>query len=567
MNPAPLRVRDLDREPSSGMKTKQSQMEAGPPSRARLGFPFAVCLGLTLAGNLLGARSGESGAGWESLPAGEVFEAAPLRRIKVEVAGKELTRLREDNRRYVRGTFWDGDTMVRDVGVHLKGAAGSFRGLEDRPALTVNFDKFVPDQHWHGLQKIHLNNSVQDGSYLTENLCGELFRQAGVPAARAANARLIFNGKDLGIYVLREGYDRTFLRQYYGRAKGNLYDGGFCRDITEPLEKICGNAAKDQPEIKALVAASREPNLDRRIEKLKALLDLDRFVSFCALEVMTWDWDGYLLKPNNYKLYWDDQSRKITFLPHGMDQMFWEPNGPIHPAANGLVARSLLETSEGRRLYRARMTELTTNVFQVAAITNRLYAYAVHVRNALAERDPNAAREYDGQVQRLRDLVVERAKFLTKQLVASPVRPLQFQAGVARVTDWFMDNDPPVARLERGLGPEGRPVLAIRMQEPGVASWRSRVQLPAGRYRFEAMARSENVAAVRDELGQGAGLRISGARERRANQLAGTAGWRKLEYEFEVASPGDEVVLVCELRASRGQVWFDADSLQVRPAP
>jgi spore coat protein H len=353
-------------------------------------------------------------------PGTNVFVPGPLRRIRVEIEGKELEQLKRDNRRYARATFFDGETALRDVGVHLKGAAGSFRGLDDRPALTVSFDKFVPGQRWEGLSKIHLNNSVQDGSYLTENICGEMFRQAGVPTPRACNAQVKVNRRDMGIYVLKEGFDKTFLRQYYRSVKGNLYDGGFCRDITEPLDLLTGRGNPDRSELRALVAAARERDLNRRFLKLQELLDLDCFVSFCAMEIMTWDWDGYLLKPNNYKLYWDPDTRKITFFPHGMDQMFWEPDGALQPGFNGLVAQALVETPEGQRRYRERMAELTTNVLRLETITNRISAYAAPIRAAIAENNQQAAKEYDGQVRRIVDLIKARERVLRKAFAAAP---------------------------------------------------------------------------------------------------------------------------------------------------
>jgi len=56
-------------------------------------------------------------------------------------------------------------------------------------------------------------------------------------------------------------------------------------------------------------------------------------------------------------------------------------------------------------------------------------------------------------------------------------------------------------------------------------------------------------------------LRISGITQPRANKLTGDSPWKKLEFEFEVAPPLNSVELVCELRATEGEVWFDADSL------
>jgi hypothetical protein len=71
------------------------------------------------------------------------------------------------------------------------------------------------------LDKIHLNNSVQDRSYLTEILCGDLFLAAGVPAARGTHARVFLNGRDLGLYGLKEGFDQSFLRRHF-RARREI---------------------------------------------------------------------------------------------------------------------------------------------------------------------------------------------------------------------------------------------------------------------------------------------------------------------------------------------------------
>src|SRR5206468_10536809 len=95
----------------------------------------------------------------------EFFASPQISELKIEITGTNLSALQQRNREYVRATVREGDTVYKDVAVHLKGAAGSFRGLDDPqqgPALTLNFDKFHEHQKFHGLDKIHLNNSVQD---------------------------------------------------------------------------------------------------------------------------------------------------------------------------------------------------------------------------------------------------------------------------------------------------------------------------------------------------------------------------------------------------------------------
>lgn len=493
----------------------------------------------------------------------DVFAPGPLRKIKIEIRGAALDQLRRDDRRYARATFSDGEVVLRDVGIHVKGAAGSRRGFDDRPALTVNFDKFTPDQRWHGLEKIHLNNSVQDGSLLTENICGELFRQAGVPAPRAGNVRMEINGRDLGVYVIREGFDKTFLKTYFTTAKGNLYDPGFLRDIDQNLEKISGSESKEQPELKALVEASREKDLKKRWQRLNELVEMDRFISFCALEVMCWDWDGYVLKPNNYKIYWNPDTGRITFFPHGMDQMFWETRGSLRPGFSGMVARGMIETPEGKQLYQQRMTEILTNVFRMEAITNRIQAYATNIYDSLAARNKNAANDYLGQVRRITDLISGRVAYMRRELLQADPAQLKFQNGAARVTQWQIENEQGIAQLEKTKDADGRETLNIRVAEQTVASWRARVRLAPGQYRFEALARTAGVEAVQDAVGAGAGIRISGSRRSDSEKLGRDTPWQSLRYEFDVASADEDITLVCELRARKGQVWFDAGSLRL----
>ncbi|HKX62652.1 MAG TPA: CotH kinase family protein, partial [Verrucomicrobiae bacterium] len=165
----------------------------------------------------------------------EFFASGVIPSLHIEIARTNMASLRRDDRTYVRATVREGDRAYEEVGIHLKGAAGSKQSIDQKPALTLNFDKFRDGQKFHDIDKLHLNNSVQDKSYMTEALCSELFLEAGVPTARTTHARVWLNGRDLGLYVLKEGYDRQFLKRHFRNPKGNLYDGGFLQEITARL--------------------------------------------------------------------------------------------------------------------------------------------------------------------------------------------------------------------------------------------------------------------------------------------------------------------------------------------
>jgi len=526
------------------------------------GFIGVICFALAVAPSLPAASAKDSS---KSKPdASEaLFTNGSVPRLKIEITGTNLAALKQDNRKYVRATVKEGETVYEDVAIHLKGAAGSFRGLDDRPALTLNFDKFKDGQRFHGLDKLHLNNSVQDPSYMTEILCGDLFLAAGVPTPRGTHARVELNGRDRSLYVLKEGFDKSFLKRHFKNAKGNLYDGGFLREITDPLEKDSGEGdVKEHADLKALAEAAQEPEPARRIERLEKVLDMDRFISFLALESMTWHWDGYFMNRNNYRIYHDPVAGKIVFFPHGMDQMFWEPNGPIVPGKmDGLVARAVLTTTEGRKRYRQRVGTLFTNVFKVDVLTNRMNELQARIRPVLASISADAARNHDGAVNNLRNQIVQRVQNLERLINAPEPKPLQFDAaGMAAITGWQTMDQQGSAALDK-VADGSKKTLHIRATGHCIASWRARVLLEAGQYRFEALVRTAGVVPIRDEKGEGAGVRIS--QESRTNKAKGDTPWQKIAYDFTVPGGQDEKLLVCELRATKGEAWFDVESLKL----
>src|SRR5947209_3584490 len=79
------------------------------------------------------------------------FASGPLPRLHVELDPVEMRGLDGDPKTYIRAQIRESapgepDRTYRDVGLHLKGGFGSIRPVADKPALTLNFDKFVPGQ-------------------------------------------------------------------------------------------------------------------------------------------------------------------------------------------------------------------------------------------------------------------------------------------------------------------------------------------------------------------------------------------------------------------------------------
>ncbi|HXT69402.1 MAG TPA: CotH kinase family protein [Vicinamibacterales bacterium] len=348
----------------------------------------------------------------------DVSYGGPPRRFEVQLGPEAMASLRARPREDVPGTVREGGITYTNVAIHLKGVA-TFRPVDDQPSLTLNFSKLAPAQRFHGLRKIHLNNGKEDPTFLCEALAAEMFAKARLPVARVALARTSLNGRDLGPYVAIEGFTEDLLGRYFSNTKGNLYDSGFRRDITFPLEKLSGKEPDDWADLKKLAAAGATMDLDERWTALGRVLDTDSFAKYLAMQVITANWDGYAMFMNNYRVYHDPASDRITFIPHGMDQTFARVTMPLLPPRwDGSVARQYMETRQGQELYRKQLGLLFTATYHAEALAKRVDDLAARVRPILAENSEALAAQHDRLAAALRGRILQRGEFLARQLDA-----------------------------------------------------------------------------------------------------------------------------------------------------
>jgi spore coat protein H len=532
---------------------------------ARFASGFALLFGLAWAFPDQAAEAGKKPA-----PGADIFEGTNILRIKISIPESGLRILRSyswgngGQKAEVKATLSEGTNVYKNVAVHLKGSAGSFQSIDERPALTLNFDKFTQGQTFHGLSKISLNNSVQDPTFVEEKICREMYEAAGVPAPRADYALLTLNGTDLGLYVLVEGYNKQFLKRYFKNVTGNLYDGGFCREITDDLTVNSGEKPNDKSDLQRLASEAARARQTRSLKELSKVLDIDRFLTMVALEVIQCHWDGYTMNRNNYRVYHDMDQNKMIFMPHGMDQMFGgggrsSPDSSIFPPLQGFVSSAVLGTPEGRKRYLEKLAEVRTNVFREVELTNRVYQIAQRIAPYASGNPGRYGRRYyrGGMgVGWLCQSIMDRARSLDEQL-NQPRNPAAFTDGILRVTEWSPFNGNP--NLDFATSKDGKKLLHIG-GDGGLpsASWRTRVLLPMGQYRLEGYARTRGAGIG----ASGAHLRISGATPMPV--LHGDAEWTMLSYTFAVDDATREVTLVCELKGNKGEAWFDTSSLKVR---
>jgi hypothetical protein len=131
---------------------------------------------------------------------------------------------------------------------------------------------------------------------------------------------------------------------------------------------------------------------------------------------------------------------------------------------------------------------------------------------------------------------------------------------VLKVEGWKPFNKMGQANFDVAASPSGRKLLHISAnQSSGAASWRTRLTLKQGRYRFEGLVMTRK---TRQDGDSGALLRISGSAT--SDRAEGDTDWKPMWHAFEVVEPAGEVELVCELKGNKGEAWFDQGSLRLK---
>ncbi len=491
-----------------------------------------------------------------------LYGGASILRLTLEISETELERLRKEPRKFaVARLVEQGGRVYEDVGVKLKGAAGSFREIDDQPAFTIDVAKYSPQQRFHDQSRFHLNNSVQDNSRLHELVASDLMSQAKIPAPRVTHARLKMNTRDLGVYVLKESFDATFLARHFVRTAGTLYDGGFLQDIDAELEKDIGRNPKERPELKALLEACRTEDPATRWRLLERQVAIDPFLSFVAMELMVAHWDGYSLNRNNYRLWFEPSQQQAWFLPHGMDQIFQDAEAPILDYPMAIVADAILRRPEWRARFRKRLQELLPLFDFKRKLEPKLQTWKKRLEPVMKDLGDERFAEWNNAVRDLENRLEARDQSLRDQVARPEPEALEFGARTRVVLKgWFSNCERGEPTIDQRVR-QKPPVFFLRCQgkEGTIASFRHRIMLKKGLYTFEAKATVKGFEPIPEDKESGVSSRISGSSS--APEITTNVEGHLLRHEFEIREDRRLVELVLEVRGQAGELTVDAQSL------
>ena len=328
---------------------------------------------------------------------------------------------------YEAGVNADGLSLQR-VGIRKKGFLGSVAGQGwFKPSLKIKTDQQVAGQLLGDTEHITLNNSIQDPRRMATCLAHGVFRDAGYPAPRCNLANVMVNDTPLGPYAHVEAIKKRFLERAFGDNSGSLYEGtiadfsdGFLSGAADGnlgrwQAKTTNTDPKGLP-LRHVLDALQVPD-PQLLPALEAVLNLDRFITFWAVEVLINHSDGYTAGRNNFYVYFDpNDGDRAVFIPWGPDNVFNDDNGEDGGPA-GLeryvyaeLPRRLSRVPTIALRFEKEMRRLLDVVWREQVLLARIETYADQVRSA--QDDP----DFDASVLAMRSWVTGRRAAMQTQL-------------------------------------------------------------------------------------------------------------------------------------------------------
>lgn len=93
----------------------------------------------------------------------------------------------------------------------------------DRYSFKIEFDHYDSSINYNGLDKLCLNNIIQDNTYMKDYLTYQMMGYFGVDASLCSFVNITVNGENWGLYLAVEDVEESFLERNYGSDYGELY--------------------------------------------------------------------------------------------------------------------------------------------------------------------------------------------------------------------------------------------------------------------------------------------------------------------------------------------------------
>jgi spore coat protein H len=362
-----------------------------------------------------------------------IFDPGRLHEVRIDIDPADWRALQENfraNDYYAADVSLDG-TRLAQVGIRSRGT-GSRNPA--KPGLRVDFNRYVPTQEYGVYKSLVLDNLFQDASCLRERLAFAVFEAMGIPAPRNAYARFYVNGAYWGLYQVTEPVSKPFLKERLGEESGNLFDYQYAfrwdfsyrgadpaAYVPVPFEPQTNEDHLDASGLIAFVQAVNETPDAGFAQSMAAWLEVERIVTYVAVENAVSEWDGFVGEEgtNNFYLYQYGGQRRFVFIPWDKDTSFRDVTRPLNwRLETNVLTRRLFADPGVQQAYLSALRRAATGYVNSRWLGPRLDEAYAQIREAVLQ-DPNkpmSNAEFEGAVGGLRGLIAQREQDILSQL-------------------------------------------------------------------------------------------------------------------------------------------------------
>ena len=177
---------------------------------------------LFVNGDAFGLESGSRSMGYET----RLFDTSKVHTLALVVDDWDGFLENCENEEYAACSVVIDNESYKNVGLRAKGNTSltTVRSLDStRYSLKIEFDHYESGKTYHGLDKLCLNNIIQDNTYMKDYLTYRMMGEFGADAPLCSYVWITVNGEDWGLYLAVEGVEDAFLQRNYGADYGDLY--------------------------------------------------------------------------------------------------------------------------------------------------------------------------------------------------------------------------------------------------------------------------------------------------------------------------------------------------------
>ncbi|MDO4740591.1 MAG: CotH kinase family protein, partial [Eubacteriales bacterium] len=230
---------------------------------AALACSFALMIAF-LCGEAMGVEPAVSAQGYEQ----KLFDTSRVHTIDIVMDDWDGFIAGCEDEEYAPCSVTIDGHQCGVVGIRAKGNT-SLRSVSsmdsDRYSFKIEFDQYDNALSYFGLDKLCLNNLIQDATMMKDYITYRMMGEFDAAAPLCSYAYITVNGEDWGLYLAVESIEEAFLRRNFGADYGELYKpdstemgGGRGNGKDFDMEDFMAGRAEEQQEQPASFERDRQ---------------------------------------------------------------------------------------------------------------------------------------------------------------------------------------------------------------------------------------------------------------------------------------------------------------------